>query len=275
MCVALLVSHATAVELTTGPLDLEQCVALALANNPRVKTVQAQMNEAQQKLQEYRNAYGPVLGIDFYAAPGVHGDDARNVGDRLSDDTLRFSVGIEAPLFVRRYIQDAYIKRTESDIAALEEGLRETQNQVCGELMKVYWELLQTQGMAGLQEEIVKESRARERIWHQQLDQDYALAERELLGQLFTESDLEDLLYWEVKSQLAQTTLRNLTGLSTETQLVLIPHDGYLITEITAPSLPDVVALAQASPMKGLFFYGKDYPSDSSRSFIQKWRAEV
>lgn len=247
MCMALLVSHATAVELTTGPLDLEQCVALALANNPRVKTVQAQMNEAQQKLQEYRNAYGPVLGIDFYAAPGVHGDDARNVGDRLSDDTLRFSVGIEAPLFVRRYIQDAYIKRTESDIAALEEGLREMQNQVCGELMKVYWEVLQTQDMAGLQEEIVKESRARERIWHQQLDQDYALAERELLGQLFTESDLEDLLYWEAKSQLAETTLRNLTGLSTETQLVLIPHDGYLITETTAPSLPDVVALAQAN----------------------------
>ncbi len=246
MCMALLVSHATAVELTTGPLDLEQCITFALANNPRIKTVQARINEAQQKLQEYRNTYGPVLGVDFYAAPGVHGDDARNIGDRLSDDTLRFSVGIEAPLFARRYIQDAYIKRTESDIATLEEDLREMQNQVCGEVMKTYWELLQTHDMARLQEQIVKESRTRERIWQQQRDQEYTLSEQELLGQLFTEAELEDLLYWQANCGLAQTTLCNLTGLSTETKLALVPRDGYLIAE-TTPSLLDTVNQAQAN----------------------------
>jgi outer membrane protein TolC len=246
MCGASVGNRAPAAELTSGPLDLEQCIALALDNNPRVKLVQAQITEAEQKLQEYKYAYGPVLGVDFYAAPGIGPEDQRNIGDRLSDDTLRFSVGIEAPLFVRHYIQNAYIARTECEIAALKEDLKEMQNQVCSEVMKAYWEVLETREMALVQKQIVEESHAREHIWKQQREQDYTIVERELLGELFSETEFEDLLYWQGKSALAQARLCSLTSLSTETQLVLVARDGYVVNDREL-NLPDMVALAKAN----------------------------
>jgi len=221
------------------PLTLERAVALALERNLRLQQQDEAIAEAEARLREKQNDYGPRLQFDYtiWTVRGLFVTPSAPDPDIPVEGTGRAEMTLYLPVWFARRGREAAVKQAMEEIKVRRQDYEIKRSQVAVSAIKYYFAALEAEDSLGWTREILDLNRKRLETLKALRDRGEVLKNRVLLGEKFVASAVEEMKYREADRALAESRLKKLLNLSDALRLVLARP---------AVVLPDVPTSADA-----------------------------
>jgi outer membrane protein TolC len=221
------------------PLTLERAVALALERNLRLKQQDEAIAEAEGRLREKQNDYGPRLQFDYtiWTVRGLFVTPIAPDPDIPVEGTGRAELTLYLPVWFARRGREAAVKQAMEEIKVRRQDYELKRSQVVVSAVKYYFAVLDAEDSLGSTAEILDLNRKRLETLKVLRERGELLKNRVILGEKFVASAVEEVKYREADRALAESRLRKLLNLPDTVKLVLARP---------AVVLPDVPTSADA-----------------------------
>ncbi|MBI1851577.1 MAG: TolC family protein [Planctomycetes bacterium] len=242
-------------EQPSGPMSLDDAVALALRNNPDVAIARERANAARAAIDEATSQYWPSVAFEERftrtSSPSrAFGNilDQRRFDDSIDfndpGDTSNFRTGFAASLtlydFGRRRARVSAAEATADAIAAQETQVR---RDVAFEVARAYFLVFKARASAAAGEELADTLRRHATIVQARVDEGAARRTDVLEAQMRLSEDREATIVSRMSAARAEAALRVLLGLGVEEPIELLPPttttgtDGAVVGATENPSL--------------------------------------
>jgi outer membrane protein TolC len=220
------------------PLTLERAVALALERNKRLAQQDEAIAEAEARLREKQNDYGPRLQFDYtiWTVRGVFVTPTAPDPDIPVEGTGRAEMTLYLPVWFARQSREAAVKQAMEDIKVRRQDYEVKRSQVAVLAVKYYFAVLEAEDDLGGTKEILDLNRRRLVTVKVLRERGEVLKNRVILGEKFVASAVEEMKFREADRALAESKLRKLLNLADTTKLVLTRPAALL------PEAPDSAA---------------------------------
>jgi outer membrane protein TolC len=205
------------------PLTLDRAVALALERNLRLKQQDEAIAEAEARLREKQNDYGPRLQFDYtiWTVRGLFVTPTAPDPDIPVEGTGRAEMTLYLPVWFARRSREAAVKQAMEEIKVRRQDYELKRSQVAVLAVKYYFAVLEadddlasTKGILDLNRRRLETVKTL-RVWGE------VLKNRVILGEKFVASAVEEVKFREADRVLAESKLRKLLNLPDTARLVL------------------------------------------------------
>jgi len=196
-------------------LDLREAIDLALERNLKLKQQSEAIAEAEARLREKQNDYGPRLQFDFlaYTWQGVFADTKVADPDIPAEGTGRAQITLFTPVWFARRQREAAVRQAMEEIKVRKKDYELKRSEVIVEVIKRYFGVLEADEALTHAEDIVEHNRKRLDTLKVLRDKGKILKNRVLLGEKFSASATEEVEYRRAERQLSDSRFRKVLNL--------------------------------------------------------------
>jgi len=205
------------------PLTLDRAVALALERNLLLKQQDEAIAEAEARVREKQNAYGPRLQFDYtiWTVRGIFVTPLAPDPDIPVEGTGRAELTLYLPVWFARRSREAAVQQAMEELKARRQDYELKRSQVAVLAVKYYLAVLQAEDDLGSTKDILDLNRQRLETVKTLRERGEALKNRVILGERFVASAVEEVKFREADRVLAESKLRKLLNLPNTAKLVL------------------------------------------------------
>ena len=204
-------------------VTLRQAVDIALTRNLKLKQQDEAIAEAEARLREKQNEFGPRLQFDYtiWTWHGLFVDTSVADPDISAEGTGRAQVTLLVPVWVARRAREAAVRQAMQEVKVRKQDYELKRTEVVADVVKHYLAVLEADEALSHTRDIVELNRQRLGTLKTLRDRGQILRNRLILGQKFLASAVEDVRFREADREIAGNRLRKHLGVTEGEQLVL------------------------------------------------------
>ncbi|KPK96741.1 MAG: hypothetical protein AMK75_07960 [Planctomycetes bacterium SM23_65] len=196
-------------------VTLRQAIDIALRRNLKLKQQEEAIAEAEARLREKQNDYGPRLQFDYaiWTWHGLFSSAAAADPDVSGEGTGRAQMTLFLPVWVARRARQAAVRQAVQEVKVAKQDYEVKRGEVVADVVKYYLAVLEADEALTHTRDIVELNRQRLGTLKILRERGQILRNRLLLGQKFMASAKEEVGFREADRELAGNKLKKHLGL--------------------------------------------------------------
>ncbi len=204
-------------------VTLGQAIDIALARNLKLEQQEEAIAEAEARLREKQNEYGPRLQFDYtiWTWHGLFSSTRAADPDVPTEGTGRAQMTLFLPVWVARRARQAAVRQAMQEVKVCKQDYELKRGEVVADVVKYYLAVLEADEALSHTRDIVELNRQRLATLRILRERGQILSNRLILGQKFMASAKEEVGFREADRELAGNRLKKHLGLGETDPLIL------------------------------------------------------